>query len=195
MTSRRLEELALEYGLGTLTPAEISQLEALMMHDAEVRDEVATFMDTTAALAAASSPLVEPSSDLRARIFAEIVNTPQWRAEKSEAAAPSGFTYQLADPEGWQDTPVPGFRTKLLSSGPGPDHQIMLVSLESGATVPAHDHAATEQLYILSGHLMTEGRMLGPGDFHRAEAGTHHYDSSSPDGCVALLILSPALAA
>ncbi|MBV8483771.1 MAG: cupin domain-containing protein [Verrucomicrobia bacterium] len=195
MTRKRLEELALDYGLGTLSPAEVSQLEALMIHDAAVREDVAAFMDATAALAAASSPLVEPSSDLRARIFAEIVNTPQCRAEKNEAATPRGFAFKLADPEGWEDTPVPGFRTKLLSSGPGPDHQTMLVSLESGATIPEHDHSATEQLYILSGHLMTEGRMLGPGDFLRAEAGTHHRDLNSPDGCVALLIVSPALAA
>ena len=42
---------------------------------------------------------------------------------------------------------------------------------------------------------MTEERMLGQGDFLRAEAGTHHRELSSPDGCTALLVVSPALAA
>jgi hypothetical protein len=48
---------------------------------------------------------------------------------------------------------------------------------------------------MLSGHLQTEGQLIGPGDFLRAEAGTHHYKATSPDGCIALLILGPAVAA
>ena len=39
-----------------------------------------------------------------------------------------------------------------------------------------------------------EGQVLGPGDFVRAEAGTHHHEVISLDGCTALLILGPTLA-
>jgi len=70
----------------------------------------------------------------------------------------------------------------------------MLMALAPGAKVPDHDHAGTEEIYMLSGHLHTEGQVMGPGDFLRAEAGTHHHEVVSPDGCLALLILGPALA-
>jgi anti-sigma factor ChrR (cupin superfamily) len=195
MTRKRLEELAAEYGLGVLSPAEATQFEALVAHDAESRQEVAAFIDIAADFAAASSPIVEPSVELRTRILANISLTPQAHRETTETAAPEGYTFLQNSSEGWEDTAFPGFRTKLLSSGPGPGHQVMLISLEPGAKVPEHDHTGTEQIYMLSGHLHTEGRVIGPGDFFRAEAGTHHHDVVSPDGCVALLILAPALAA
>ena len=95
---------------------------------------------------------------------------------------------------GWEETDSPG-GTKLLSSGPGLDNKVKLIALDPGAKVPKHDHSCTEQVYMLSGHLQTEGRVIGPGDFFfRAEAGTHHHELSSPDGCVAVVILAPALA-
>ena len=64
----------------------------------------------------------------------------------------------------------------------------LLADLAPGARFPTHDHAGSEQLYILSGHLHTEGRIMGPGDFLHAEAGTHHGELHSPDGCRALLV-------
>jgi anti-sigma factor ChrR (cupin superfamily) len=195
MTRKKLEELAAEYGLGVLSPAEATQLEALIAHDAEARQEVAAFIDTAAALAAASSPAVEPSVELRTRILGDIALTPQSQRETTEARTPEGYSFLLHSQEGWEDTAFPGFRSKLLSSGPGPDYQVMLIALDPGAKVPEHDHTGTEQIYMLSGHLHTEGRVMGPGDFLRADAGTRHQDVVSPDGCVALLILAPSLAA
>ncbi|MBV8275971.1 MAG: cupin domain-containing protein [Verrucomicrobia bacterium] len=195
MTRKRWEELAVEYGLGISTPEEATYLEALVAHDADLREDLESFIDTAAAFAAASSPVIEPSPDLRERILADIVTTPQMPTALPEAGPPTGFTFLRHGPEGWQDSGTPGLRQKLLASGPGTDHAIMLLALEPGGRVPEHDHGTTEQLYILSGHLHTEGRVLRPGDFLRAEAGTHHHQLISPDGCVALLIISPALAA
>jgi anti-sigma factor ChrR (cupin superfamily) len=59
----------------------------------------------------------------------------------------------------------------------------------AGATYPAHDHAGYEELYVLSGDLETEGRLLGPGDFLHAEPGSHHNPLHSPHGCTALLVV------
>ena len=64
-------------------------------------------------------------------------------------------------------------------------HSSLLFSL---ALKILHDHSSSEELFILSGHLQTEGRLLGPGDFLHAEPGTHHHELVSPDGCVALII-------
>jgi anti-sigma factor ChrR (cupin superfamily) len=147
-----------------------------------------------AAFAAASSPRVEPSIEQRARILTAIAATPQLHRKTAETAAPNGYTFLTNSSEGWEDTDSPGFRTKLLSRRTHPGHEVMLIALASGAKVPDHDHTGTE-IYILSGHLHTEGRVIGPGDFLRAEAGTHPHEVVSPDGCMALMILGPALAA
>jgi anti-sigma factor ChrR (cupin superfamily) len=194
MTRKTLEELAIAYGLGMLDEAEASQLESLIAHDAEALQEVAAFIDTAAAFAAASSLRVEPSIEQRARILAGIAATPQLHRKTAETSAPDGYSFLLNSSEGWEDTDMPGFRTKLLSRGPHPGCEVMLIALAPGAKVPDHDHTGTEQIYMLSGHLHTEGQAMGPGDFLRAEAGTHHHEVVSPDGCMALLILGPALA-
>jgi hypothetical protein len=57
---------------------------------------------------------------------------------------------------------------------------------------PLKKYAGTEELYLLAGHLHTEGQVMQPGDFLRAEAGTYHHEVFSPDGCTALLIVGPA---
>ena len=194
MTRKTLEELAAAYSLGALDQAEATQLEALMAQDADARQEVAAFIDAAAAFAAASSPRVNPSAEQRARILASIAATPRLLRERAETPVPKGYSFLMNSPEGWVDTGVPGFRTKLLSSGPHPGYEVMLMQLVPGAKVPDHDHAGTEEIFMLSGHLYSEGHVMGPGDFLRADPGTHHHEVISPDGCVAILILSPALA-
>lgn len=194
MTRKILEELAVAYGLGMLDQAEASQLESLIAHDAEALQEVAAFIDTAASFAAASSPRVEPSIEQRARILAGIAATPQLHRKTAETSAPDGYSFLLNSSEGWEDTDIPGFRTKRLSRGPHPGCEVMLIALAPGAKVPDHDHTGTEEIYMLSGHLRTEGQAIGPGDFLRAEAGTRHHEVVSPEGCMALLILGPALA-
>jgi anti-sigma factor ChrR (cupin superfamily) len=195
MTRRTLEELAAAYGLGMLDQAEASQLEAQIRFDPHALDEVASFIDTAAAFAAASSPCVEPSVEQRARILANIAATPQLARQTAEKSVPDGYSIVLNNSAGWVDTEVPGFRTKLLSRGPHPGYQVMLIALAPGGKVPDHGHVGTEEIYMLSGHLDTEGQVMGPGDFLRAEAGTHHRGVVSPEGCLALLIMGPVLAA
>ena len=195
MTRKTLEELAAGYALRALDRTEEAQLEALIAHDADVRQEVAAFIDAAADFAAASSPRVEPSIEQRARILASIAATPKLNRQTAETPVREGYSFLWNSPEGWVNTGVPGFRTKLLSSGPHPGYEVMLIELAPGAKVPDHDHSGTEEIYMLSGHLRTEGQVMGPGDFVHADAGTPHREVISPDGCVALLILCPALAA
>jgi putative transcriptional regulator len=194
MTREKLEELAVAYGLGMLDQAAAAQLESLVANDANALREVASFADAAAAFAVASSLRVEPSVEQRTRILADIATLPQLPHKPAKTPAPEGYRYELSGSEGWVDTAVPGFRTKLLSRGRHPGCEVMLIALAPGAKVPDHDHAGSEEIYMLTGHLHTEGQVLGPGDFVRAEPGTHHNELISPDGCMALLILGPTLA-
>jgi len=191
MTRKTLEELAAGHALGALDSSEAAELERLLAHNEKAREEVAAFIDVAAAMAAAASPAVSPKSDMRARILAAIASTAQ--AERPGGVAPCSKDFSVTPhgQAGWIETGIPGFRMKVLSGGPGAPYQLILAELAAGAKIPEHDHAGTEELFILSGHLHTEGYVLGPGDFFRAEAGTHHRELTSPDGCTAILINGP----
>jgi putative transcriptional regulator len=191
MTRKELEALTAAHALGSLDPADAAPLEALLAHDPEAREEAAAFRDTIATTAAASTPHEAPTPELRAKILAMLPDIPQASPAPTLPAIP-GFTFTLRSDEGWMDMGAPGFRAKVLSGGDGRGHQVILAELAPGGKVPEHDHTGTEDLFVLSGHLRTEGRTLGPGDFLHAEPGTHHHELISPDGCTALLIVGAA---
>lgn len=102
----------------------------------------------------------------------------------------AGKEPEFIDPEElpWNHTGVPGLRKKLLRDEE--TLRIEILRLEAGASIPAHDHPGMEALYVLSGHLQTQGRLLAPGDFLHFAPGTHHDEAFSMDGCHALAILS-----
>ncbi len=189
MTRKDLETLTAGHALGALDPADAAQLEALLAHDSEAREEAAAFLDTAAAVALAATPLEAPSPECRQQLLAMIPGVAQ-ASPPPPIVAPPGFTFTLRSDEGWMDMGAPGFRAKILSGGDGRGHQVILAELAPGGRVPEHDHHSSEDLFIISGHLRTEGRTLGPGDFLHAEPGTHHHELISPDGCTALLIFA-----
>ena len=105
------------------------------------------------------------------------------------------FLFVRNDETGWTPTPISGLKVKALSVSRDMGYQVLLAHLAPGARFPEHDHQGSEEPFVVSGHLHTEGRVLGPGDFLHAEPGTHHHELFSPDGCVALLVeRAPALA-
>lgn len=192
MNRETFEELATGYAIGALSEAETAQFEAMLAEDPSLRAEVASFIDTAAALAQAGSYPVTPRAELKDRILAGIAAAGENPEAASQPPTPPGFSFILNDGTGWMPGDSPGFEFKVLSGGPGHTSTTLLGRLAPGAKFPEHDHEGTEQLFVVSGHLHTEGRRLGPGDFLRAEPGTHHHELVSPEGCIALLIMEMA---
>lgn len=182
-----LQELAAAHALGGLPRADAARAEALAAHDEDVRAELAAFHDTAAVLAAGPPHDAKPSAELRARVLDRITRTPQARPANAPEPTP-GFTFRRHGDGEWQATPLPGVRIKPLSASPDLGHQTLLLELAPHATFPSHDHHGSEDLLLLSGDLVTEGRSLGPGDYLHAEPGSHHGELFSPNGCVALII-------
>lgn len=188
MRSSERQELAALSALGILAPAEAAPLEALLAHDPAMRAEAAEMNDVAAVLALNVPPTAGPSPQVRAELLRRIQATPQAHRPAAERPAPAGFHFVKSQEGEWQTTPFPGIRMKMLSLSREIGYWTVLADLAPGARFPTHDHTGSEQLYILSGHLHTEGRVLGPGDFLHAEPGTHHGELHSPDGCTALLV-------
>jgi len=188
MNCTKLQELAAAHALGALDRAEAARLEALLANDPDAREELEAFLNTAAALAAAL-PARRPAAALRERLLERIGGVPQFPA--TEAAAPAltpGFQIVPDDERGWTASAIAGSRVKILSISRDMGYQVRMVELAPGSRVPAHDHASSEEVFVVSGHLHTEGRVLGPRDYLHAEPGTHHGELVSPDGCVALII-------
>jgi anti-sigma factor ChrR (cupin superfamily) len=177
MEESRQQQASL-YVMGVLPAQEAAAFEAELLLDAELRAEVASLNDATLALARSAPPLEMPSG-AREKLMVSV---------ESLSAAHVGYRVVRQNEEGWQETDIPGFRIKPLSTAPDLGYQTLLIEFAPGTTYPGHFHDFTEQAYILSGSLQTEGRLLGPGDFIHADAGTQHQMLYSKDGCRALLI-------
>ena len=107
---------------------------------------------------------------------------------RMDAGSGPGYHVVRNDEHGWVETPIPGFRIKPLSVSRDVGHEMLMVEFAPGTRYPCHGHEFSEQLFVFSGTLQTEGRVLGPGDFIHGEPGTHHQQLYSRDGCRALLV-------
>lgn len=177
------------YTLGVLEPDEAAWIGQLIAHDPSIREDAGGYAEAAAALAAHRSPRIYPPTRLRAEILGRIRNTRQAvPASSGSIGHAPGFRFRSAGEDGWRPGPMPGTRFKVLSVSRDMGYWVLLADLQPGGRIPTHDHTGSEQVYVLSGDLITEGRTLGPGDFLHAEPGTHHEELVSPGGCMALLI-------
>jgi anti-sigma factor ChrR (cupin superfamily) len=83
-----------------------------------------------------------------------------------------------------------GISYKVLAMDAEADRITMLVRLRPGTTYPPHCHAGVEELYLLQGDLLIDGRKLCAGGFIRSEPGSVDYRVVSKKGCTCLLLTS-----
>jgi anti-sigma factor ChrR (cupin superfamily) len=202
MTHEDLQELAALAAAGALDGADLQRAAALA-EDPAFRTERVTFEAALAHTAAACVVPRRPRAEMRAAILDRISRTPQQTRTPSPPAAqaaatvkkastpsvPSGFQFIGAEEGPWMPAPVPGGRFKQLSVNPAAGYALLLMDLPPQARYPEHDHLGTEELYVLSGDLVTEGRTMGPGDYLRADPGSHHGELYTEHGCRALMIV------
>ena len=120
---------------------------------------------------------VAPPPDLRRRIVDAIRGTPQdSRTVRSNEGR-------------WMLCPFPGVKVKTLSVDEKRGTATILVSLDPGSRLPAHDHHGDEESFVVSGSCRIGTVYLRQGDFHRAGEGSHHGDVVSDEGCVLLLVV------
>lgn len=83
-----------------------------------------------------------------------------------------------------------GMVAKVLFYDSNSRRVTFLVRIAAGTRYAPYRHAAAEERYVLEGGCLCGGRELAVGDYHRAEAGTEHHDTSSDEGCLLLVISS-----
>jgi hypothetical protein len=101
-----------------------------------------------------------------------------------------GLTFINAAEGVWREI-APGVKAKMLSFDMVSRRTTALLCFAPGISYAPHRHTEVEELYVLEGGCSIAGREMAVGDYHRAEAGTEHYDTSTDEGCLLLVISSP----
>lgn len=188
-----LDQAAL-YALGALEGEELLDFEKRVAEGCSVCHAVESFQDVAEQLATVSKP-VQPRAELRAKLF-ERVKSDAESSSKAETTSeatkvpPTGLTFISAGSEGWQEV-SPGLKLKTLYFDQAQGRMTALARMAPGCNYDAHRHDKPEELFVLEGTCYCGGRLLHPGDYHRAEADTIHHETSTTDGCLMLLIFSP----
>lgn len=186
-----LDDLALRHALGSLSAAEQAEFErCLACAHSPAAVLAASYREVVATMTAAALPVCAPPAPaVKARLLDAIAkgNRPPLRVGPKQTVP--GFTLLPADEGTWLPTPHRGVRLREVSSA-SPDFSVVMIELDPGAVFPSHEHTGAEELYLVSGDAVMDGRPLRAGDFLHWEPGTPHREMLSPSGCRALLITS-----
>lgn len=193
MISEQQQEQASLEALGLLGPEEGQQFAAEVRTNEELREFLWSLQRTLAKLALATPPAAAPPS-LKEKVLGRIraQTSAQPRAEPAPSPTLADGLRFVAGSEatGWKQLPVRGAWVKLLSFEPSRGYAVLLGKLDPGVRYPAHTNAGPEDFCILTGDLHVGERVLGPGDFHHADAGSLHGENFSMDGCTLLAVLT-----
>lgn len=184
--TKRFQTVVEQIGFGVQTVEPPAALrERVLAHVArEAGQETHTFQSVADHLAFATVPLTPPPA-LRDRLLAQIR-----KERRPSPPITKPLTFVKASEGEWVEM-APGVTAKVLFLDPASRRATALVRMTPGSVYAPHRHAEPEELYVLEGGCFCGGQELNAGDYHRAEAGTEHHDTSSDNGCLLLIISSP----
>jgi quercetin dioxygenase-like cupin family protein len=146
-------------------------------------------LDETEAMLAFAAPVTEKLPlRIKEQLLARI------RAAKATEAnvVPPGWRFESASADaGWRSGRFYGVRLKTLSVDEQRDVVLVLIEMAAGARFPDHMHdQGGDEGIVISGDVITGGRLMRAGDYYFAAEGTAHVDTVSPTGCTALVTLT-----
>ncbi len=180
--TEQLEEDACLYALEALPQAEHAQFEADLSQNSALRELVRNFRSATDALALAAAARLnaKPPPQLKQKILSQIgTNRPRKHHD-------GFFSLVQASLLPWIPSGIPGCSKKVLARNAR--YSMVLARMEPGARFPSHRHPESEDCFILEGDFRVHGEVLGPGDFHHADAGSTHGEISTEGGCTCLIV-------
>lgn len=86
---------------------------------------------------------------------------------------------------GWEPSSFEGIQTKVLYMDPQSGMSTIMFKMAPGAVVPAHEHTALEQTYMIEGSLVDEQGVVTAGNYVWRPAGNTH-KAWAPDGALFL---------
>ena len=182
-------ETAASYSLGALSQQEARAFEDHLGEGCEAcRAELVSFETTLTTMAIADEqqvPSVRVRDELLARVRAE-APPKAILSEEPVSNAPDFISIHAS--EGKWLRVQKGIFVKQLSVDEKSGIVTSLVKMQPGTSLPVHLHDGVEQFYIIEGDCVVRGEVLGPGDYHRAAAGSIHESTYTVNGTMFLLV-------
>lgn len=180
-------DVAALYALGVLTQHEARAFEEHLGERCEACEaELKSFEGTVGALAYAA-PEEAPPVSLRAQLLNRLNGAGSKQTEEPATVVSKEFESVLATEGEWQELQA-GVMLKRLYVDPATGIATSLVKMLAGTALPPHQHIGTEQFFVIEGDCNVRGQRLGPGDYHRADAGTLHETTYTVNGTLLLLV-------
>lgn len=188
-----LEQAAL-YALGVLEGQEKETFEKLVAEGCATCQALKDFQSVAGLLGTSVTPVAPPSS-VRATLLERIAserkpNQQVTTSEPVEQLEDKGLTFVRSTNDLWKEI-LPGILLKPLSFDKNQGRMTALARMAPNSRYAPHKHTAPEEFYVLEGTCFIGGQLLHPGDYHRAEVGTVHHETSTEEGCLMLIIFSP----
>lgn len=182
-TAYRAVAEALASAVAPVTPRPALRVRLVNQVADEAARETAQF-ECVANTLAQHAASVAPRTSLRERVLAQVAKQgePQRQSE-------SAFTFLRTSELEWQEV-SPGTFVKMLHNDMVNARATVLCRMDPGSVYGSHRHAQMEELYVLEGACHCAGRLMYPGDYHRAEAGSIHPPTSTETGSLMLVISS-----
>ena len=174
-----LDDLTGEYVLGLLDEPERIALERRMTGDPAVRAAAAAWSRRLMAIHEATPPETPPPhlwTFIKARIGTMGANQARRRTE--------GVWMSIA----------PGVTMRLLYVEPADGARSAIMRMQNGSAVPAHDHDALEECFVIDGSIRVDDAEYGAGDHVLGQRGSPHPTIVSTSGATLLLHWRPAAA-
>jgi anti-sigma factor ChrR (cupin superfamily) len=193
MISEQQQEQAALCALGLLRAEEQERFATEVRANAELREFLWSLQSTLDRVILAGPKPAVPEAlkgKVLNRIRAGMTERAHAAQNRIQDSAPELQFLKATETTGWKALPIAGAWIKLLSLEPTRGYAVLLGKLDAGVRYPAHVNVGPEDFYILSGDLHVSGNELGPGDFHHADAGSHHGENYSVAGCTLLAVLT-----
>jgi anti-sigma factor ChrR (cupin superfamily) len=182
-------EVAASYALGALSQQEARAFENHLAEGCQTcREELASFEATLTTLASAEESEA-PDSRVRDELLARFRDEALTNETAAKDLGSDAQTFvSIRGSEGEWRQLREGVLVKQLYVDRASGITTSLVRMEPGAFLPMHQHQGVEQFYIIEGDCSVRGEVLGPGDYHRAAAGSIHERTFTVGGTLFLLV-------
>ena len=184
-------EFAPLYALDLLDLEERLWVEAQILACPDLAEELATYQ-TAVGLLPYSAELVPMAADLKDRLFdrleldsTPLVATPQPPIPVDLTPVDETFSIQAQDLQ-WKSHRTPGVQCAVLFVDPVQRMRSLVVKAAAGVVYPLHRHEQAEEIYMLEGELVLNGKTYFAGDYIRSNPGSSHAPETST-GCMFLI--------
>ncbi len=122
---------------------------------------------------------------LRERVMSAVREMP----ERAATTLRPGVLLVRTEAAEWK-TAFPGVEYKDIHRDASRRSHSILFRMQPGAKYPDHSHTFVEELFVLEGSAVVNGKTLRAGDYCRSEPGTSDQDIYSAEGALYLVFLT-----